>query len=258
MLSKNQIKRIQSLRLKKFREIQNQFLIEGSKLVVDVLESRYRVSDIFATGEWIRKQIPAGISAEIPLTEVTENEMARITALSSPSPVLAIVTIPVSSPVPAPTNEALTLVLDDIRDPGNLGTIIRIADWFGISHIVCSENSVELYNPKVIQSTMGSFARVNVQNVKLPEFFSGIDPSVRVYGTFPEGNSIYSAELLTGGIIVIGSESTGISEKTASFVTDKISIPSYDEGKGRKEHAESLNASVATAIVCSEFRRRKV
>jgi TrmH family RNA methyltransferase len=147
------------------------------------------------------------------------------------------------------------LVLDGIKDPGNLGTIIRIADWFGIRHIVCSEDTVDLYNPKVIQATMGSYTRVIVSYAGLPGFLSSIDGKVKIYGTFPEGENIYSGSLNPEGIIVIGSESSGISPEVVRLVTDKISIPSYPMDCGHV-HAESLNASVATAIICSEFRRR--
>jgi len=258
MLSRNELKRVHSLQLKKYREIHNQFLAEGTKLVLEILDSGFSISGIYATTGWIRETSLPPASASIPVTEISESEMARITALSSPGPVLAVVNIPAPSPFPVNTGDDLMLALDDIHDPGNLGTIIRIADWFGIHHIICSEYTVELYNPKVIQSTMGYFVRVNLHYTNLPGFFSSLDPSVRIFGTFVEGKPVYSAALSPAGIIVIGGESSGISAETASFVTDKISIPSYPVNRGRKDRAESLNASVATAIVCSEFRRRSV
>lgn len=182
--------------------------------------------------------------------------MERITALSSPSPALAIAEIPATPILPVAAINDLVLVLDDIKDQGNLGTIIRIADWFGIETVICSENTVDLYNPKVIQATMGSVTRVRVAYFNLPEFLSSMDPAIKIYGTFPEGENIYSIPLDPKGIILIGSESTGISPEVAYKVTDKISIPSYSPATGRKDHAESLNASIAAAIVCSEFRRR--
>jgi TrmH family RNA methyltransferase len=149
------------------------------------------------------------------------------------------------------------LVLDDIKDPGNLGTIIRISDWFGIESVICSENTVDLYNPKVIQATMGSMLRVKVTYTNLPEFLSSIDPMIKIYGSFPKGENIYSVSLDQISIILIGSESSGISRELVSKVTDKISIPSFVKARGAGDQAESLNASVAAGIICSEFRRRK-
>jgi TrmH family RNA methyltransferase len=256
MLSRNQVKHIHSLKQKKFREIHRQFLAEGSKLVLEILESPYKVIAVYALADWLKSNENILLSKKVPFTEISEGEMERITALSSPSPALAIVEIPATSILPATAIHDLVLVLDDIKDPGNLGTIIRIADWFGIESIICSENTVDLYNPKVIQATMGSVTRVRVAYFNLPEFLSSMDPAIKIYGTFPEGENIYSIPLDPKGIILIGSESTGISPEVAYKVTDKISIPSYSPATGRGDHAESLNASIAAAIVCSEFRRR--
>ncbi len=255
MLSRNQVKHIQSLKQKKFREINRQFLAEGSKLVLEILESKYKVIAVYALAGWLKGNEKILLSKKTPFTEISEGEMERITALSSPSPALAIAEIPATQILPFAAIHDLVLVLDDIKDPGNLGTIIRIADWFGIESIICSENTVDLYNPKVIQATMGSVARVRVHYFNLPEFLSTVDPAIKIYGTFPEGEIIYFMHLDPKGIIIIGNESTGISPEIASKVTDKISIPSYSPAT-RRDHAESLNASIAAAIVCSEFRRR--
>jgi len=255
LLSGNQVKHINSLKQKKFREIHHQFLAEGSKLVLDILESPYKVLAVYALAGWLKRNENLLLSKKVPFTEIREGEMDKITALSTPSPALAITEIPATPPLPVLVND-LILALDDIRDPGNLGTIIRIADWFGIESIVCSENTVDLYNPKVIQATMGSVTRIRVNYCNLPEFLSSLDPAINIYGTFPEGENIYSARLDPKGVILIGSESSGISPEVVSKVTDRISIPSYTAAAGR-DHAESLNASIATAIVCSEFRRRK-
>jgi TrmH family RNA methyltransferase len=255
LLSRKQVKHIHSLRQKKFREIHRQFLAEGSKLVTDILESPYKIITIYALAEWLMRNENILHSKNIPFTEITKEEMDRITALSSPSPALAITEIPSPPVLPAAAIHDIVLVLDDIKDPGNLGTIVRIADWFGIESIICSENTVDLYNPKVIQATMGSVARVNVAYFNLPEFLSSLDPVIKIYGTFPEGENIYSMKLDPKGIILIGGESSGISPEVVSRVTDKISIPYYTTATVR-DHAESLNASIATAIVCSEFRRR--
>ncbi|MCX6248599.1 MAG: RNA methyltransferase [Bacteroidetes bacterium] len=256
MLSRNQIKHIQSLKQKKFREIHRQFLAEGAKLVSEIVESGYIVMGVYSLSGWLKDNESILVSKNIPFFEISEGEMERITALSSPSPVLAIAGIPSDPVVPFTAPDDLLLALDDIRDPGNLGTIIRIADWFGIHTVLCSDTSVDLYNPKVIQASMGSVTRVRVRYCDLPGFLSSVDPSVKIYGTFPEGENIYSMTLDPKGIVLIGSESNGISPEVVSLVTDKIGIPSYSQAIG-KNRAESLNASIATAIVCSEFRRRK-
>ena len=152
----------------------------------------------------------------------------------------------------------LTLVLDDIKDPGNLGTIIRIADWFGIENIVCSPETVDVFNPKVVQATMGSISRIMVHYVPLMEFLEvqSLKFKVPVYGALLEGKNIYNEKLSTEGLIVIGNESKGISEKLLPFITEKISIPTFSHYKSNGGEAESLNAAIATSIICSEFRRR--
>jgi TrmH family RNA methyltransferase len=256
MLSRNQVKHIQSLKQKKFREIHRQFLAEGSKLAIEIVESSIPVISVYALAGWLKQHEILLHKKDIPFTVISETEMERITTLSSPSPALVIAGIPETPAIPASAINDLVLVLDEIKDPGNLGTIIRIADWFGIGSVICSENTVDLYNPKVIQATMGSVTRVSVTYCNLVDFLSSVDPSLRIYGTFPEGENIYSIHPDPQGIIIIGSESSGISPGVVSRVTDKISIPSFSTGAGRS-HAESLNASIATAIVCSEFRRRK-
>jgi TrmH family RNA methyltransferase len=257
MLSRNQVKYIRSLHLKKYREIHGEFIAEGSRLVSDLLESGFKVRQILAEEEWIRdhRDLLAG-KTWITITAITGDEMKKITLLSSPGPVLAVVSIPGPiSPGTGPEEE-LILMLDGIRDPGNFGTILRIADWFGIRQVICSEDCVELYNPKTVQATMGSLARVTVWYRDLPGYLSRLKPGVPIYGTFPEGENIYAKTLKDHGIVVIGSESAGISPGVKERITDRISIPFFAPAGDRKGHAESLNASMAAAIVCSEFRRR--
>jgi TrmH family RNA methyltransferase len=256
MLSVKQIKHIHSLKLKKFREIHRQFLVEGAKLTLEILESRYNVIAVYALAGWLQRNENILRVKNIPFTEISEGEMERITALSSPSPVLAIAEIPAAMIPIATVADDLVLLLDTIKDPGNLGTIIRIADWFGIGSVICSENTVDLYNPKVIQATMGSVARVSVNYFSLPEFLASVDPAIKIYGTFPEGEDIYTTQLDQKGIIIIGSESNGISPELIPVITHKISVPAWSPAGGLN-HAESLNASIAAAIICSEFRRRK-
>jgi len=255
LLSSNQVKHINSLKQKKFREIHRQFLAEGSKLVKEILESQYKVLNVYAIADWLKQNEDIVLSNQVSFVEVSLGEMERITALSSPSSALAVAEIPEMTGPPALIND-LVLVLDDIRDPGNLGTIIRIADWFGIKTIICSENTVDLYNPKVIQATMGSAFRINIFYTDLKKFLSSLSPKVKIYGTFTQGESIYSTPLEDQGIIIIGNESSGISKEISLNVTDRISIPAYIKDNRHIDHAESLNASIATAIICSEFRRR--
>ena len=258
MLSRNQVRYIHSLTLKKQREKHRQFIAEGSKLVLDLLDSDHKVCEIYATSEWIGLHTSSFHSKSILPKAVTEDELSRITALTTPSPVLAIVSIPETDISPGSYPGGLVLALDEIRDPGNLGTIIRIADWFGISAVICSETTVDLYNPKVVQATMGSVARVPVHYTNLAGFLYGLPSSLNIYGSFLEGENIFTMDLNNQGIIIIGNESTGISAGVTKFVTDKLHIPSFATGRGSDAHAESLNASVATAILCSEFKRRTI
>jgi RNA methyltransferase, TrmH family len=255
MISTSQIKFINSLKLKKFREQHAKFIAEGSRLVLDLVDSPIRVHEIFAYTDWISEHSARLKGSDINCFTVSEKEMVRISALVSPSPVLAVVDIPLQDTVPDSLADDFILVLDDIKDPGNFGTILRIADWFGMRTVICSENMVDLYNPKVVQATMGSIARVKVFNANLPRFLEGIKGTRDVFGTFMTGENVYSYNLPPSGIIVIGSESAGISPEVAEYVTTRLAIPSFQNSNARSV-PESLNAAVATAVICSEFRRR--
>jgi RNA methyltransferase, TrmH family len=255
MLSKSNVSFINSLKIKKYRENHQQFIAEGSKLVLDLLQSSYNVKEIFALQTWIEEKsliLPGDITVHV----IGAGEMSRITSLSTPSPVLAVVAIPENKADLLKIGEKLILVLDDIRDPGNLGTILRIADWFGIKTVICSETTVDLYNPKVVQASMGSITRVQVVYSGLEVFFTSRPVSVPVYGTFLTGKSIYCMNLDDKGILIFGNEANGISKEVEKFVTDRIFIPSFASQGDSAGKAESLNASVAAAIVCSEFRRQ--
>ena len=231
MITTAEIKYIKSLSQKKFRDCEGLFVVEGEKLVQEALDSGFEVEKVY------RKE------------DIGEAAMARISALSSPSPVLAVVKQP-SRPFKVP-GQGLYLALDGIRDPGNLGTILRIADWFGIDAVYASPDTVEIYNPKVVQSTMGAIFRVPFYTADIPSLCSSYKG--KVYGTFLDGENMYKKDLEATGIIVIGNEANGISKETAACVTDRLYIPPYpadDPG------SESLNAAVATAITVAEFRRR--
>jgi len=242
---------VQSLKQKKFRDIHRCFVAEGSKLVLDLVGSSFIIRHIFATEEWTRDHL---MPNDLPVDLVKPSEMERITALATPSPVLALVEMPEEVLPAVLLPEKLTLVLEGIQDPGNFGTIVRIADWFGIGQIICSYGCVDLFNPKVVQSTMGSITRVRVTYDDLENFFQSIGSDVPVYGMMLDGEDLFAADSAANGIIVIGSEAHGISDQVDNYITHRLTIPYYPAT--RDNHAESLNAAVATGIVCGEFRRR--
>ena len=243
MISKNQLKYIRQLEQKKYRRREGVFVAEGTKVVGDLLQ-RYRPEAVFATADW---QAPAGITPQL----VTDDELRRISFLQHPQQVLALFPLPVNCQPPT-VNSELSLALDGVQDPGNLGTIIRIADWFGISTIICSEDTVDAWNPKVVQATMGSIARVNIIYLNLPDFLDTLPAGFPVYGTFLDGENIYTQELTPNGLIIMGNEGNGISEAVRSKVNRRLLIPDFHQGPT----ADSLNVAIATAITCSEFRRR--
>lgn len=240
MLSINQKKHVNSLKQKKFRNQYNAFIVEGVKMLEELLASDYETERIFALTSWKEQ------NKTIDCIEVSEKELASISSLKTPNEVLAVVKMKESSLKAISTQ--LTIALDKIQDPGNFGTIIRTADWFGIQNIVCSDDSVDIYNPKVIQATMGSFFRVSVVYVGLPEFFKE-NEELTVYGALLDGENVYEKELSRkGAVLLMGNESKGISDELIPFVQEKVLIPNF--GK-----AESLNVATATAILCSEFAR---
>lgn len=240
MLSKSEIKLIRSLSQKKFRDEEGLFVAEGEKLVEEAVKSDFEIVKIYRSDE------------------IGEEAMSRITLLNSPSPILALLKKP-DTPKNSEINrlvapKMLAIGLDGIRDPGNAGTIIRIADWFGIDSIFASEDTVDIFNPKVVQSTMGAIFRIkfiycDLQNIAR----TFVSHKMPIYGTFLEGEVIYDTELLSYGLIIMGSESNGISKEIKPLVTQKLFIPPTSNGKPT---SESLNVAAATAIVCSEFRRQ--
>ena len=239
MISNREMKDIRALASKKGRDESGLFVVEGEKMVSEARKSGFEIVALY------RKD------------EIGDEAMSRISSLSSPSPVLAVVRQR-AVPVPSMVGKGLYLALDSIRDPGNLGTIIRIADWFGIEAVVASPDTVELYNPKVVQSTMGAIFRVSFHYADIPSFARDVlNSGGKVFGTFLDGRDIYSRELSTGedspSVIVIGNESNGISPAVAELVSDRLYIPPFPAGA---ETSESLNAAVATAVTVAEFRRR--
>jgi len=251
MISKNQIKYVNQLEQKKYRQREGRFVAEGPKVVGDLLSCGFQPSMLFATAEWQQAH-------HYPAQEVTAEELRKLSFLKHPQQVLAVFPIPEQPLASAPgagmsqteaSQPALYLALDGIQDPGNLGTIIRLADWFGITSIICSEDTADAWNPKVVQATMGSIARVPIFYTDLLQWLR--HTSLPVYGTLLDGDNIYEQELTSEGIIVMGNEGNGISQPVRQLITRRLLIPSYQPG------AESLNVAIATAITCSEFRRRR-
>ncbi len=251
MISKNNIKFINSLRIKKFRNQERTFIAEGEKLVDELVNSTLEVSAIYHTSSFT----PLVYKKEVEAYQISDDEMKKISGLSNPSPVLSLVRIPELNLKNIDFKNSLTLALDDIQDPGNLGTIIRLADWFGIDSIICSNETVDAFSPKVIQSCMGAISRVNVIYNNLEDILKDLryNHKLPVYGTFMQGDDIYSIDLEPKGVIVMGNEGNGISPKIERILSQKIHIPSF---ANNRTAVESLNVAMATAIVCSEFRRR--
>jgi len=250
MLSKNQLKHLQALRMGKFRAERQEFIAEGDKLARELLASDYRLTGVYALPKWLERNESLVGKPELPVVEIEDYELGRISGLVTPQEVLVTASIPHAREVTWQDLTGPLVVLDHIQDPGNLGTIIRTADWFGFHHLVCSKGTVELYNPKVIQATMGSFLRVKVHYRDLAELFGEIPSNRMVYGSYAGGDDVFKVSLDPDGIILIGNESKGISPDLARFIRQRIGIPSFSGG------ADSLNASVAVAVLLAEFRRQ--
>lgn len=248
MIGKGKISSITRLHQKKFRDESGLFLVEGIKSVGDLLRSSFKVEEVLATDTWVReheKEVPAAVE----LTLVTPAEMERLSAWKNPQPVMAVARIPHRDLADIRQDQPL-LMLDDLRDPGNMGTIIRTADWFGIRQLVCSQTTVELYNPKVIQATMGSFTRVKVYYIDLESFIDNNLKERRVLGAFLEGTPVQRFDFQLSDVIVIGNEANGITEAVARKISSKILI---DSPVKSTDKAESLNASIAAAIMMYQY-----
>lgn len=249
MLSKNKIKEINALTLKKNRDNEGLFIAEGTKIVLELL-SRFKCHSLIATEKWLL----ANSNISTSISTATEDELKKISQLKTPQGVLAVFHKPKQDFEANSIRSELSLALDDIQDPGNLGTIIRIADWFGIKNIFCSQQTADAFSPKTVQATMGSIARVNIIYTDLAALLSEQKAlGTPIYGTFLNGENIYSKYLSSKGIIVMGNEGNGISATLEASIEERLYIPHFSvEGN----HSESLNVGVATAIICSEFRRR--
>jgi len=241
MLSKSQIKLITRLKQKKYRLQDGFFVAEGIKVINELLDSHLKLQHLFTTSSF-------NIDANLE-TIITEVELKKISFLKTPNKALAVFEIPNNESI---NENALIVALDNVSDPGNLGTIIRLCDWFGVKDLICGSASVDCYNPKVIQATMGSISRVNVSYVNLETFLE--DSKVEKFGAFMDGENVYKGVLPSQGVLVLGNEANGISEAIEKKITQRISIPRF----GALQATESLNVATATAILLSEFKRSTI
>lgn len=252
MISRARIKWIKSLEMRKYRQQHNAFVAEGPKLVGELLPYSTPLY-VAAIKEWLEQNRHL-LGAVKEVNEVTQEELERASLLRTPQSVLAVMPIPKNLNLqPSIFDEQLVLALDGVQDPGNMGTILRIADWFGIHHILCSDGTADVYNPKCVQSCMGALARVEVHYCNLPEVLREVQTPI--YGTFLDGTDIYQEALSQNGIIVMGNEGNGISKEVAKLVNRRLYVPNFPMGSLT---TESLNVAVATGIVCAEFRRRSL
>jgi TrmH family RNA methyltransferase len=240
MLSKNQVKFIRGLKKKKYRHTHQLFLAEGIKVVEELLASSLSIHKLYATKAYMN---PLKVH---DIEWISEKELAQLSEFASPNQVMGIFEIPKNKDI---KKSGLCLALDGINDPGNLGTIIRLCDWFGVAQLICSENTVDCFNPKVVQASMGSLARVDVIYTDLEHFLKS--ETRPVYGTFLEGENVYRTDLQNNAVVVMGNEANGITEELKSLIPNRITIPRF----GVHQNTESLNVATATAIFLSEFRR---
>lgn len=249
MISKNQIKQVRALHLKKYREQEKRFIAEGIKVVNEIITNNPDSIDmLFVTENYLKGDSNAVKSKQIKCTTISEDDLEKISSLSQPNAILAVCNYFEDVKPSIDLGKEFSFYLDDIRDPGNLGTIIRIADWFGVKEIFCSKQSTDIYNSKTIQSAMGSFLRVRVHYCDLTDISGGFP----IYGAVLNGESVYNTEL-KNGLIIIGNEANGISKSNLGKITNPITIPSSVNST-----TESLNAAMATAIICSEFFRQRL
>ena len=243
-MTKKEIAEIKKLSQKKYRYEQGLFVAEGQKAIKEIVDAGFHIEMLYATNQ-----------NELPVKNVSmisSAEMGRISFLQTPTNYFALIKIPQSINKYRISKDEFTLVLDEIQDPGNLGTIIRLADWFGISTIVCSTNTADCFNPKVVQATMGAIARLKIIYCNLQEVLKDArSRNIPIFGTFMNGDNIYTIKLPRNGVLVMGNEGSGISKDIEPLVTQRLTIPSF-----KTENVESLNVAIATAICCSEFKRR--
>ena len=251
MLTNNKIKLIKSLDKKRERVEAGCFVVEGEKMVRELLMSRFETIEVFAVQQYI-DELPANLKRKAEITAISERDLERISFLKTPNKAVALAKLPKKQPLP--DLSGLNIALDNVQDPGNLGTIVRTAAWFGIGNVFCSPDTVDVYNPKVIQSTMGAIFKVNVSYCNLADLAANARKAgIPMFGTRLDGDNLYAAKLPKDAIVVMGNESKGLSAEISALTDSNLKIPSYAPPTA---DMESLNVSVATAIVCAEFRRQ--
>lgn len=242
MVTKNQIKLIASLHQKKFRKQHNLFIAEGKKVIGELIESGFKCQQLLSTNPSLWNDL------NLDVTVVSHEQLGKMSALTSANDSLAVFVIPEFN---LQNLGPITIVLDDLKDPGNLGTIIRLCDWFGVENIICSEETVDVFNPKVVQATMGSLARVKVHYTNITKFL--LETSLPILGTFIDGKNLYTEEIPSQFLLLFGNESNGINDEISKLVTQRVSIPRF----GKLQKTESLNVATATAVFLSEIVRKK-
>ncbi len=248
MISKNTAKYIKSLQQKKYRKIEKAFVVEGAKSVIELVKSNFRITTVYATPVFLKdaKHLISSAENKFEIVEATEKELASVGTFQSNNAAIAVAEMKPNLPVAF--SNSFALALDRVNDPGNMGTIIRVSDWYGIENIVCSDDCADQYNPKVIAASMGSFTRVNMFYTNLASYLS--DVKMPVHGAYLNGENVHGYKFAKEGILLMGSESQGIAPELEQYVTHKISIPAFGG-------AESLNVGVATAVICDNIMRSK-
>lgn len=250
MLSKNQSKWLRSLQRKKIRQEQGMFMVEGGKMVAEALASGWPLHSLYVSDEFAAAQQAALADCRVPVTRCDSDELAAAGSLVSNRDAIAVLHMPAGQEQTSTPAGQWTLVLDRINDPGNLGTLLRIADWYGIQQLVCSPDTVDLYNPKALSASMGSFLRVRVSYQPLAAWLADLPAGTPVLGAYLDGQSVHDLPAMpAGGVLLMGSEAHGIATELAGFVSRKITIPAFGG-------AESLNVAVATAIICDNLKRQ--
>ena len=254
MISKNKIKYLKSLEMKKHRQAESVFVAEGPKIVGDLLNAGFEPTylAVVECSDFASRLKNFDLNG-VQIDFVTADDLRKVSSLEAPQQVLAVLKQPVWQLDSNIASKELCLALDEVQNPGNLGTIIRLAAWFGIEHLFCSKGCADVYNSKTVQATMGGLAHVKVHYVDLVEMIGNLPDSTPIYGTFLDGENLYGKQLEQRGLIVMGNEGRGVSKEVENLVTEKLFIPNYP---AERESTESLNVAIATAIVCAEFRRR--
>lgn len=246
---------MKGLELKKHRQADGVFVAEGPKIVGDLLAAGFQATylAVVENSEFASRLPALGLDENVQTEYVTADDLRKVSSLEAPQQVLAVLKQPVWTFDLFVPSTQLCLALDEVQNPGNLGTIIRLADWFGIEHVFCSKRCADVYNAKTVQATMGALAHVKVHSVDLVEMLGHLPANTPVYGTFLDGENLYGKALEQRGLIVMGNEGRGVSEEVAKLVTERLFIPNYPQNR---TSTESLNVAIATAVVCAEFRRR--